>query len=108
MKATRPTRVRRRPCSQCRYDRAAANPRLVGQYQADALQNITGSIAATVYQVTGIAAGAFELNASVAQNDDGTFTGSKRSGFSFDAGRVARVSTETRGASAAVAAAILI
>jgi hypothetical protein len=87
-------------------DADTANPRGAGSYQSDALQNIVGNLGRTVSGGGSSVDGAFQVMSS-----GGGVSGSTTSVaqvVDFDAGRVVRISTETRGASAAVAAAILI
>lgn len=70
--------------------------RAVGSTQTDALQNITGNITISDHGPTGLTNGAFQRNgvtgADIVFSDNGT----SNQGFTFDASRVARTSTETR------------
>src|SRR5690606_656306 len=78
-------------------DRDTANPAPVGFYQADALQNITGQVAGgdAIFDQAATS-GAFNVLAS---GDTGGLSGQPGGRFAtFDASRVARTSTETRGA----------
>jgi hypothetical protein len=86
-------------------DCVTANARPPGSYQADALQNITGAIPGAL-TAGASASGAF----SFAQIGLGAEVGYANTwgNISFDASRVARTSSETRGPSAAVAAVVLI
>lgn len=66
------------------YLKAGDTPSIFG---AESLPNITGTIAASNYQVTGTPSGAF-ASVGTTRNDDGQFSGgAKNSGFSFDASR---------------------
>lgn len=74
--------------------------RAVGSYQLDALQNLIGNLGSTL-DVMSSASGAFAIAASgtgaYATGNTGNFKQ-----FTFDASRVARTSTETRGRNVAV------
>lgn len=72
----------------------------LGQKRNDAIQNITGAIAATTYQrLSGTKTGAFgNISGATAQDENGTFHGAFQSGIDFDASRVARTDTQTHGA----------
>lgn len=76
-----------------------------GAYQADALQNFTGSIN-NLMQYGSTASGVFAQSGG---NNSNSVTGSgSQSSFSFDPSRVARTSTETRGAATRVAPVVLV
>jgi hypothetical protein len=83
-------------------DADTANPRPVGTYQADALQNITGQFQGSE---AGSQSGAFATGAQGGVLADGSTI---RYLYTFNASRVARTSIETRGASAAVSPAVLV
>ncbi len=76
----------------------------LGEKRNDAIQNITGSIAATTYQrLSGAKSGAFgNISGATAQDESGTYHGAVQSGINFDASRVARTDTQTHGADLAV------
>lgn len=84
---------------------------MVGSYQADALQNITGHLkvlnAGTAFS-SDSESGAFYKAGGNVQAHGSNGGGSYPGDLFFDAGRVARVSTETRSTSSAVAAVILV
>jgi hypothetical protein len=83
----------------------------VGVYQADALQNITASIVLTG---TTTASSADQTSGALASEaysrPDGQMGGNIRPSwkYSFDASRVVRTSSETRGAAARVGAYVLV
>lgn len=89
-----------------------ANARGLGSYQSDALQNITGGLSDLVYQNNAthpyiFANGAFYQNLN-SQNIGHSPAGGLNNGVAgdhiiFDASRVARTSTETRGSNVALA-----
>ncbi|WP_368649967.1 hypothetical protein ABRY95_13745 [Castellaniella ginsengisoli] len=90
-------------------DADTANARTTGTYQADALQNITG----TTGRYWGVDAtpsdsGAFAYTNKTTSQLSSTSGPAYPSRSSFDASRVARTSTETRSASSAVAPVILV
>lgn len=80
----------------------------VGQYQADALQNIVGTLNASNIR-NGVGSGAIAADLAGAQAA-GSISDSlpDTKGYSFNASRVARTSSETRGASTRAAPVILI
>ncbi len=85
----------------------------MGSYQADALQNITGKASQKEgtpgYFTIADTTGAFAVtDDALGQGPNSSSAAGRYRGVTFDAGRVARVSTETRGASAAVAPVVLI
>jgi len=92
-------------------DADTANAATVGFYQSDALQNITASIVLTGTTTASSADPTSGALASEAYSrPDGQMGGNIRPSwlYTFDAGRVARVSTETRGAAVRVLPVVLI
>lgn len=95
-----------------------ANARVLGSYQADALQNISGALGfrpiddtSTAFW-TGVVDGVFHVrgvsgtNVLGFQKADRTF-GKARDELTFDASRVARTSSETRSSNTAMAPRII-
>lgn len=94
----------------CASDLSAANPRLPGMYQADALQALTGAVnfgANGGIRPDATATGVFRIGGSSYSNNVFYNTNTGRD-LLFDAGLVARVSSETRGASTATLPCILV
>ncbi|WP_018575401.1 hypothetical protein [Oligella ureolytica] len=80
----------------------------MGSRQLDALQNITGTIDDIQGDVNRGASGAFQLSYNLGSVKTGTVDGnSAASVYSFDASRVARTSSETRGSNVALAPRII-
>ena len=80
---------------------AAANARMLGSEQSDAIQNITGTIG-DVFNASGTGSGALYLtNTGLGPTPLGG--GSTYKVFNFDASRVARTSTENRSTNVACA-----
>lgn len=78
----------------------AANARTLGSSQSDALQNIVASYWDSVLRI-GVGSGAIAIDGTTTPNGAAGAGGSGR-GFTFDASRVARTSTETRPKNTAV------
>lgn len=76
-----------------------ANARVLGSYQRDALQNITGSI--NTRASMGVGSGAFATD--FRDGNAASEAGGDNDGVTFDASLVARTSTETRGSNVALA-----
>lgn len=86
-------------------DADTANPRGPGVYQSDTIQNITGSF--VVRNGNSVSDGVFGAVVTTGTSYAGG-TGGAHIKYDFDASRVARTSTETRGPNTAVAAVILV
>lgn len=89
-----------------------ANARALGSYQADALQNITGTIVSrkfsdTAHGMISNATGAFAYGLSAGKPGSSAVAGApsttRQDISTFDASLVARTSTETRGMNTALA-----
>lgn len=95
----------------CACDRLAANPAPAGYYQADAIQNITGTLRLSTsiggIQAGGAAGGAFGEGGTARSQIINGSSGTSND-ILLDASRVVRTSSETRGAASRVLPVVLI